>query len=540
MNEQKQDNNGNEYTAEDALLSDKRGLPLVWLLPLVALVITGWLVYKSLSEKGALITIDFPTAEGLEVDKTRIRYLDVDVGKVTAITINDDSKTIRVTAQMNSSASHYLSENTSFWVVRPQVSLGGVSGLNTILSGSYIELKPGTGKKRVDHFKGLTVPPVHKNQIEGKQFILESEKLGSMRPGTPINFHDIPVGEVLSHKIADDASSVQLSIFINAPYDRFVRKNTRFWMDSGIDLSAGADGFKVRTGPLISVMSGGIAFRTFSKDTASDIADENAVFKLYDNYEASSQTVYSNTLKYVMYFNGSVRGLTEGAPVQLRGIPIGRVIEISLELDKKMAELRIPVIVEIEPDRIGIVHDDTKLSNEDVIEQLVNKGLRAQLKVGSIVTGQLLIDLDFHPGSKRLSSENHSVYPEFPTTASSLEEISRSAQVILDKMAKMPLDELTKEMNKTLVELQSTSKAATRMLGTANDTLATAGYTLNHASGTIKSAQNVLGQLEPGSNGYYEFHKLMQELTQTTRSIKQLTDYLEQHPESLIRGKEEE
>jgi paraquat-inducible protein B len=527
------------YDAQDSTVINKPSFSVVWLLPLIAFIVSAWLIYKSLSEKGLVITIDFPTAEGLEIDKTKIRYLDVDVGKVTAISINDDLKTIRVTAQMNSTATHYLKEKTAFWVVRPQVGLAGISGLNTLLSGSYIELKPGGGDSK-QHFIGLTVPPVLRSHVDGKQFILETDNLASMRPGTPINFHDIPVGEVINHTLADDAGSVHLAVFINAPYDRFIRKNTIFWVDSGIDLSAGANGFKIRTGPLLSVLSGGIAFRTSNKDTASDVQPEHSLFKLYDNFEESTQINYTNTLKYVMYFNGSVRGLTEGAPVQLRGIPVGRVTEISLELDKKNAELRIPVIVELEPDRVNVVHEEVKVTNQDILEQLINKGLRAQLQVGSLVTGQLLIDLDFHPGSKRVNHDNHTVYPEFPTTASSLEEIAHSAQIILDKMAKLPLDKVADEMNKTMTALQDTSKAATKMLGTADGTLATANQTLAKAGGTIHSAQQVLSTLEPGSTGYYEFHKLLQELSQTTRSVKQLTDYLEQHPESLLRGKSEE
>jgi paraquat-inducible protein B len=348
------------------------------------------------------------------------------------------------------------------------------------------------------------------------------------------------VGEVLNQRLSDAADAIQLTVFINAPYDQFVRKNTRFWVDSGIDLSASADGFKVRTGPLISLLSGGIAFRTSGKDTITDIKPENSIFQLYDTYDESTQITYTNTLKYVMYFNGSVRGLTEGAPVQLRGIPIGRVTDIRLELDKKTAEIRVPVIVELEPDRIGSINEDTKVSDEDVMAQLIKKGLRAQLQTGSLVTGQLLIELDFHPESKRIANLSHnSGLPEFPTTTSSFEEFTHSAQIIMDKLAKLPLDKLTDEANLTLSSLKDTAKAATTMLDTANGTLETAKITLGAASNTIKSAQGVFSNLEPGSNGYYEFHKLLQELTKTASSMKQLADYLEQHPESLIRGKEE-
>ena len=250
----------------DVSINKKSELPLVWFLPLIALLVSGWLIVKSINETGPVITISFPTAEGLEVDKTKIKYLNVEIGKVTAISISDDLKTILITAQMNSTAANYLNQDTSFWVVRPQVGLGGISGLGTLLSGPYIEIKPGKGL-RADNFTGLTTPPLLKNNAEGNHFILETNNLGSMKPGTPINFHGINVGEVLSYKLSEQADAIRLTVFINKPYDQFVRKNTRFWIDSGVDLSASADGFKVRTGPLISLLSGGIAFRAAAEDS---------------------------------------------------------------------------------------------------------------------------------------------------------------------------------------------------------------------------------------------------------------------------------
>ncbi len=525
----------NDFIAPDAsevTINKKTEWPVVWLLPLIALLVSGWLIAKSYSEKGPVITISFPTAEGLEVDKTKIKYLDVEVGKVTAISISDDLKTILLTAQMNSTAAGYLKKNTLFWVVRPQVGLGGISGLGTLLSGPYIEIKPGDGDKQ-NHFTGLSIPPLLKNNAEGTHFILETNNLGSMKPGTPINFHGITVGEVLSHKLSDEANAIRLSVFINKPYDQFVRKNTRFWIDSGIDLSAGADGFKVRTGPLISLLSGGIAFRASAEDKVEDIQTENSVFPLYDTYTLSTQIVYQNTLKYVMYFNGSVRGLTVGAPVQLRGIAIGKVTDINLELDKKTAEIHIPVTVELEPDRIKEINNEKNISDKDIMEQLIKKGLRAQLQTGSLLTGQLLVDLDFHPKSKIVLSDNKSIYPEFPTTASSLDQFTHSANIIMDKIAKLPLEDLTAEANKTLQSLQGTSKAATGMLINAQSTLDTADK-------TMASAHQVLNALEPGSTTHYELEQLLQELTQAASSVKQLTDYLEQNPNSLIRGKTEQ
>ncbi len=520
------------YEADEVKLNKKSELSLIWFLPLIAVLVSSWLIYKSFSEKGEVITISFPTAEGLDIDKTKIKYLDVEIGKVTAININDDLKTIVVTAQMNASSSGYLKENTQFWVVRPQVGLGGISGLGTLLSGAYIELKPGAGE-HIHDFKGLSNPPPLKANAEGKEFILETNNLGSMKTGTPINFHGISVGQVLSHELSAAADAIRLTIFINKPYDQFIRKNTRFWIDSGVDLSASADGFKVRTGPLISLLSGGIAFRASADDGVEAIQPENTLYRLFDTYEDSTEISYHDTLHYVMYFNGSVRGLTEGAPVQLRGYPVGKVLNVSLELDDTTAEIRIPVIVELQPERIKEVHPDEKISPQEMINQLIDKGLRAQLQTGSLLTGQLLVDLDFHPKSKIADNPKHGFYPEFPTTASSLDQFTHSANIIMDKIAKLPLEDLTVEINKTLQGLQGTTTAATNTLNSVKGTMGTADKTLN-------TAQKALSNFEAGATTHYQLEQLLQELTQAAGSVKQLTDYLAQHPESVVRGKSEE
>ena len=517
------------YETDEMSLNKKPELPLIWILPICAFIVSGWLIYRSASQKGPEITIDFPTAEGLEVDKTKIRYLDVEIGKVTDININPDSKTIRVTAQMHRTAENYLNKNTSFWVVRPQVGLAGISGLNTLISGAYIEVKPGDGPHQ-HHFTGLPTAPVLRTEANGRQFVLETSNLGSLGPRTPINFHGIPVGEVLSHDLSSNADSIRLVIFIKSPYDQFVRKNTRFWKDSGIDLSAGADGFKVRTGPLVSVLSGGIAFRTAPNDTLQDVQPEFALFHLYDNYDQSTQIEYRNTLKYVMYFNGSVRGLAEGAPVELRGIPIGRVTGISLELDAGTADIRIPVTAELEPDRIQEINKLPDISNQDMMSRLITKGLRAQLRTGSLLTGQLLVDLDFHPGTKTALHAGKGPYPEFPTIPSSLDQFTHSAQTIMDKIAKLPLNDVATELHATLKSLQATSKAA-------DDVLVNAKGAMKSADSTLQSADRFIRSLEPGSATRQDLDALIIELNESASSIRQLTDYIEQHPEALLRGK---
>ena len=526
------------YQASSATISKKPELPLIWLLPLCALFITGWLIYKTLSDKGPEITIIFSSADGLEIDKTKIKYLDVEIGKVSDIVINKDLKTISVTAQMHNESSDYLTENTQFWVVRPKIGLNGVSGLGTLVSGAYITIKPEKGKAEY-HFTGLDLAPVLETNAKGKKFILETTNIGSMGPGTPINFHGIAVGEVLEYELAKNADNIKLTIFVNAPYEQFIRANTRFWIDSGINLSAGADGFKLRTGPLSALLGGGIAFRTSAEDKAENIVPENTSFQLFDDYELSTQVIYHRTIKVTMYFDESVRGLNMGAPVLLRGIPVGKVTDINLEINAKTAEIHIPIIVEIEPDRIIVVNKQNNSTVKQNIEQLIGKGLRAQLQTGSLLTGQLFVALDLFPNSKIATHANNTGYQEFPTTANPVNQIANSAHAVLDKISKLPLETMSTEINKTLASLQGTSKAATATLVTANGTMGTLDQTMKSADKTIISAQKVLTTLEPGSSTQYELNQLLQELTQSANSVKQLTDYLQTHPDSLIRGKQE-
>ena len=266
---------------------------------------------------------------------------------------------------------------------------------------------------------------------------------------------------------------------------------------------------------------------------------ENTPFQLFDGYEQSTEVIYHRTVNVVMYFNESVRGLNIGAPVLLRGIPVGKVTGIKLEIDAKTADIEIPVVVEVEPDRIVIINKDPNATPKENIAHLVAKGLRAQLQTGSLLTGQLFIALDLFPQSKVVTHKNDTGILEFPTTPNAMNQIINSAQAVMDKISKLPLETMTTEINKTLESLQSTSKAATKTLVTANGTLSTADKTLSSADKAMGSAQQVLTTLEPGSTTQYELNQLLQELTQTASSVKQLADYLDEHPDSLIRGKKE-
>ena len=249
--------------APEAIVKEKKQFSIVWLVPLVALLIGGWLAFKAISEKGPTITITFETAEGLEAGKTKIKYKNVDVGQVESITLAKGGSHVIVTAEMVHGAEDHITENTRFWVERARVSGGGAAGLGTLFAGAYIGLDLGDpGGKPTLSFKGLEIPPVVTTGLPGRHFLLRATKLGSLNIGSPIYYRQIKVGDVVAFKLDEDGRHVDIKIFIHAPHHEVVFQNTRFWNASGVDVSVDASGIRVDTASFLSIMIGGVAFDT--------------------------------------------------------------------------------------------------------------------------------------------------------------------------------------------------------------------------------------------------------------------------------------
>lgn len=496
-------------------------ISIVWLVPLVAVVIGAWIGYQAWSEMGATITITFKTANGLEAGKTKIKYKNVEIGHVTAIHVNHDTDDVKVTAEMVKDINSFLTDKTNFWVVRARINASGVSGLDTLLSGAYIGVGPSSRGKKTRTFKGLEVPPVITGNIPGTHFILHTKNIGSIERDVPVYYRKFNVGTVEEVKLNEDGESVTVRIFINAPYDQWVNKTTKFWNASGVDLTMNADGVKVKTESLVSILIGGIAFET--SDLGSNIprAYNNSEFTLYASQEDSLKSDYTDGVKYVLNFTESVRGLAVGAPVDFRGIKLGEVIDIKIlfDLDKKL--ITVPVTVAIDYNKIAL-HGNTETSDDLLITRksrtdiYINQGLRAQLQTGSLLTGQLYIAMDFFPDAKPYTIDWSAKIPEFPTEPGTFGEIKVHISSILAKVDTMmtQVNELSYKLNHNLEpELSSTLKQA-------ENTLLTVQATLENDSPLQQDLQITL-----------------REFTKAARSIKTLTDYLERHPESLIRGK---
>ncbi len=533
----------------------RRRFSLVWLVPVVAALIGGWLVVKALTEKGPEISITFRTAEGLEVDKTRIRFKDVEIGQVTAITLGEDIQHVVVNAQLSKEAKRFLSEHTRFWVVRPRISAGAIAGLGTVFSGAYIDVDPGKPGKPARKFVGLEEPPVVTTGLPGRHFILESERKGAIEVGAPIYYRQMRVGEVVAYGLSEDGSKVVAKIFVHAPHHAFVSQRTRFWSAGGVDVKMDASGLQVYMESLVSLVVGGIAFDHFPDSPAPEgPAAEEAVFRLYPNRQAAREKEYSTKNYYVLLFDESVRGLSVGAPLDFRGIQIGQVIEIKSEFDVKKNKLRIPVIVAVEPERIATLGELPQgWSREALSDRLAERGVRAQLRTGNLLTGQLYVALDIYPDAKpaRVERPGSYGYPEFPTVQTSIEEIGSKLTRLVAKIDRLPLEQIGADLRDTvrgakrltnapeiaviIQSLEATVKEMQALMAELRErTTPELHATVVQARRSLAAAESTLNADSPLQ---YRLTHALEEFAGAARTIKVLADFIERHPEAALFGK---
>ncbi|MGD9173118.1 MAG: MlaD family protein [Desulfobacterales bacterium] len=528
----------------------KKQISIVWLIPIVAVLIGGWLAYKGLSEKGPMVTITFESAEGLEADKTLVKYKDVKIGQVQTIRFNADLSRVIIRAELVKEATPFLTENTRFWVVRPRVTASGVSGLGTLFSGAYIEMDPGMEGKSARRFKGLEIPPIVTTGVPGREFLLRASTLGSLDNGSPVYYRQLRVGQVIGYELAEDGRSLIIKIFVNAPHDKLVRANTRFWNASGFDLKLDASGIELNTQSLMSIMMGGIAFDTPTSLETGGPAQDGQVFKLHNTRESIFERTFTEKVHYILHFKGSIRGLTVGAPVEFRGIKIGQVADIKAVFNQETLTPQIKVLIETEPQRWETMGEAT-MDDKTQMEALVAKGLRAQLKTGSLLTGQLFIDMDIYPDAAPAKVLYGEKYAELPTIPTPLQLITNRVDQILSKIETVPIEKIGKDLEDTLqnvkkittsAELQEAVRALDETLKETRElaknlnanVVPAITATLDRAQRTLISVEGTLGKDSPMQ---HELRQALKEMGEAARSLRVLLDYLERHPDALIFGK---
>ncbi|WP_429497622.1 intermembrane transport protein PqiB [Robbsia andropogonis] len=511
-----------------------RWLPsLVWLVPLIAALIGISLVVQQVVQQGPTITISFKSAEGIESGKTKVKYKDVDIGEVKSVRLADDRSRAIVTVDLTKEAQGFAVKDTRFWIVKPRVAANGISGLNTLLSGSYIGVDAGRSPDSEKEFTGLENPPAVTRDQKGHQYVLKASDLGSLDIGAPVYYRRIQVGQVVAYNLNPDGSGVTLRVFVNAPYDQFVTTNTRFWNASGVDVRLDSGGFKLNTQSLAAVLLGGVAFQAPPNEAPGQVAADNREFRLNADLGTAMKPPDTDPVPVVLNFNQSLRGLTVGANVDFRGITVGEVTHIGVDFDPRKQEILMPVTVNIYPERLGkafanAIRKDNADRSHQMFITMIRRGLRAQLRTGNLLTGQLYVALDFFPNAPPVSVNYDSEPTELPTLPNTLDELQLQVANIAKKIDKIPFDQIGANVNTALIN-------ANKLFDQLNTQVAPqAAQTLQEAKKTFASAQQTLSSDSPLQG---DVRQAMRELTRTAQQLSVLADYLERHPEALIRGK---
>ena len=550
------------------VMRHRRQISPVWIIPIVAALVAIWLIYKTHSDTGQTIQITFLTGEGLEAGKTKIKHNNVELGTVDAVEPTRDLKTVVVTATMKKLADPYLN-GAQFWVVRPRLSLSSLSGLETLLSDKYIEMDPGTGEPggigepslwcrytglcaAVRIFTGLEEPPAVRAGVPGTEVMLDATQLGSIGPSTPVYYHGERVGEVLSTSF--EGGNIAIKAQVNAPYDReLLHAGTHFWNASGISINASVSGVSFEMESLPALISGGIAFET-PADADSGPPQKDVHFPLYANRRTALEATYVQRVPFIVEFDGSVHGLEVGAPVEFRGIKVGNVTHIHLQYDTKTSRVRIPVTVAFEPQRVeraGLTEAERSQPANVIraMAELVSRGMRAQLRSESLISGALFVAFDFFPEAPpaaiHLVADPDSAGRlfELPTVPTELESLETTANgvvervaFLLDRVSKMPIEQLLQESRDTLQSMRAVAEMPQirEVIGSLGKTLNTADNSLHQLALLTESANAGYGN---SSDVRRQLIELLRQLQDTAKSIKTLADTVEAHPEALIRGK---
>ncbi|MEO5844297.1 MAG: MlaD family protein [Caldimonas sp.] len=510
---------------------------LVWLVPAVAIAIAASMLVRTVFLAGPRIELQFKSADGVEAGKTEVRYKEVVIGKVLAVNLRDDRKSVGVLVQLDRSAASFAVEDTSFWVVRPRIGTGGVSGLGTLFSGAYIGTDAGVSVKSRSEFVGLEAPPFVLRGEPGSIFVLRSDDLGSLDVGSPVYHRRTPVGRVVGYTLDAERDELSLKIFVDEPYQKLVTLNSRFWNASGIDLTLDASGLNVNTQTLASVLAGGMAFESPPDSARAAQAPENTVFSLFSDRRSALAPADGVAVPIRMIFDQSIRGLAPGAAIDLLGVEIGRVRHLALQYDARKKRFPVEVLAEIYPLRLGpvreaLLRDAGGGGDAVVLQQLVASGLRAQLRTGNLLTGQLYVALDFIAGPPRTASVGNDGAVRMPTAPGTLSELQPQIADIVQKVSKVPFDDIGRDLRTTL---QRASSAIGQLTPDAQKALAEVQRTLNSAQKSFENLdRNITDANAPVQRNLEE---TLLELQRASRALRLLSDYLQQHPESLLRGK---
>lgn len=511
------------------------------------------MLFRHFTTAGPVARVRFETAEEIFAAKTEVRCRSVKVGLVNDVELSPDLKSVTVHIEMDPDAEHLLRRGTRFWVVKPRISGSGVSGLGTLIQGAYIELDPGSdGAERETEFVGLETPPATNLSVPGRRIVLTTDEAGLLTAGSPIYYRGFEVGRIEARTLSPDGTKVSYDAFIQADYSPLVTENTRFWNTSGIDISAGADGFKVRTPSLQAMISGGVSFGVPEGEVVGKPAADGTTFVLHRDEDAAKNATFTPTLRLLLLFDQTVRGLSKRAPVEFRGIPIGRVADISFDLVPANRDPRIPVLIEIDPHLMRREHRENPEMVKDIefIQEVVSKGLRGSLRIGSLITGALFVDLDYYEDVPHAEVVKTGDYITLPTVSVGFAQLEAKLTAILDKFQTFDMkkvDEAVVNISAAAKEAETTIVEARAMIGDLKATAAATRKLMEDPAfaqlpadvrKAVSSLDKAVDSVGPDGAIHGDLLRTLDELRASLRAIKGVSDTVNEHPNSLLFGRD--
>jgi paraquat-inducible protein B len=546
-----------------AAVRRSRRVPVIWAIPIIAIAIGAWLAWDTLSKEGPRIVVSFEDAEGLQVGQSQLKYKDIGLGTVKNLDFSEDRRKVLVTIATTSQAEPFLKTGSQFWVVKPRLFAGNISGFSTLLSGAYIGLLPGDAAAKAERqFVGREEPPVLDSGVPGRTFLLKTTQLGSVSLGSPVFYRGLSVGQVLGWDINDMAQSVTIHAFVRRPFDTYVHDETRFWNASGVSVKLGGAGVEMQVESLRALLLGGIAFETPTTGPSSEVSAENHEFPLFVNQDAAKAASYSRKIPLLVYFSSSVRGLGPGSEVVMHGLKVGEVTDVRLSYDPKNDTVVAPVSLEISPERVVGIGRKVFQNSGEAVQALASKGLRATLQSGNLLTGEMLVSLEMVPNAPPATITMEDGAFVFPTTDSGgLSSIQASAGDLLRNVNAIPfasigqgLDTLLKnisglsngpQLQQALNGLAGTMSEAQSVLKSLNAEMSPALKQLpdiaTSLQTTLKQSSQLMRSVDSAYGNDTQFHRdvdrLMAQLNDAVRSFRALADLLTRHPEALVRGR---
>ena len=539
-----------DKSATTATVAPSRRFSPVWIIPIVSVIAAGWMIYRYMQQQGPEIHLTVETAEGIEAGKTLIKARNVKVGMVTEVKLSKNYLQIELTARMDGGTERMLRSDSEFWVVKPRIGTGGVTGLETLLSGPYIQLEPGDSPEKQTNFVMLNSPPITGPDTKGIQVTLVAPGAGKLNVGDPVMYEGYVVGRVEKVGFNVDQRQATYQLFIFQPYEKLLRTRSRFWLNSGFDVTLNAEGFNIQVASLETLISGGVTFAVpEGSPQGKPLSQDIPQFRLYDNLTDVRANLYQRVIPYALLFNSSVRGLSVGAPVEYRGLRIGTVAEVPMVAKKANAieSTQIPILINIELERIErfSTNDISMAELKDEFTEAFTKGLRASLKTGNLLSGALYIDINFYPDEIKQSSytkgATFSGYDLIPTVGGGFAALEQQLQNIMTKLEQLPLDKTMNQLNKTLSSFDGAGRQLNTTLKELDALLAQEDTQQlpKSVQATLRQARSTLGGYGPGSNGYAEIEQALTRVNEVLKQLEPLLHTLNETPDALVFGAKE-